>query len=160
MPSEGRTAATACSQNALYKTASHEPSGEGKHLDIDPCLARNEPPESEEDPQGLKVVYRPVGQRKADLVFVHGLGGSSRRTWSYSRNIDFFWPGKFLTREPDIAQARILTFGYNANFHPGSGKRETTILDFSKELLYDLKYSQDDSGPTTEDLRMGEVSPN
>ena len=79
-------------------------------------------------------------------------------TWSHNRDPDLFWPLKFLPFEPDIEEARILTFGYNANFRPGSGKKKLSILDFAKDLLYDLKYSQDESGPGLEDLRMGEVS--
>jgi hypothetical protein len=79
-------------------------------------------------------------------------------TWSHNRDPDFFWPLKFLPFEPDINEARILTFGYNANFRPGSGKNKMSVLDFAKDLLYDLKYSQDESVPELEDLRMGEVS--
>jgi hypothetical protein len=91
------------------------------------------------------------------VVFVHGLGGSSRTTWSHDRDPDFFWPLKFLPFEPDINEARILTFGYNANFRPGSGRNKMSVLDFAKDLLYDLKYSQDESVPELENLRMGEV---
>ncbi|KAK4113334.1 hypothetical protein N656DRAFT_778094 [Canariomyces notabilis] len=108
------------------------------------------------DPLGLKVVHRPEGERRVDIVFVHGLGGSSRLTWSHNRDPDYFWPLKFLPSEPDINEARILTFGYNANFRPGSGRNKMSILDFAKDLLYDLKYSQDNSGRGLEDLHMGE----
>ncbi len=110
-----------------------------------------------QDPLGLKVVYRPPGERRADIIFVHGLGGSSRTTWSHNRNLDFFWPLKFLPVEPDINEARILTFGYNANFRPGSGRNKMSVLDFAKDLLYDLKYAQDETAPELEDLKMGEV---
>ena len=112
---------------------------------------------SRQDPLGLQVVYRPAGERRADLVFVHGLGGSSRTTWSHDRDPDFFWPLKSLPSEPDINEARILTFGYNANFRPGSGRSKMSILDFAKDLLYDLKCSQDESVSELENLRMGEV---
>jgi len=101
-------------------------------------------------------VHRPTGPRRADVVFVHGLGGSSRRTWSYDHNPDLFWPGKFLPWEPDINEARILSFGYGANFHPRSGKNKVSILDFAKDLLFDLKHAQDESGPELVDLGMGE----
>ncbi|KAI1087197.1 hypothetical protein F5B19DRAFT_497604 [Rostrohypoxylon terebratum] len=111
---------------------------------------------SSKDPLGLKVVYRPAGQRRADIIFVHGLGGSSRMTWSYQRNLEYFWPLKFLPSEPDINEARILTFGYNANFRPGSGKNKMSILDFAKDLLFDLKHAQDETVPELEDLGMGE----
>ena len=67
-------------------------------------------------PLGLHVVYTPENGRKVDIVFLHGLGGASRRTWSKNENPELFWPLKFLPLEPDISLARILTFGYNANF--------------------------------------------
>jgi len=50
--------------------------------------------------------------------------------------------------------ARILTFGYNANFLK-SGNVGTSVLDFAKGLLFDLKYAKDD---VKEDLNMGNVS--
>jgi hypothetical protein len=64
---------------------------------------------------------------------------------------------KFLPHEQDINTARIFTFGYNANFRPGSGKNRWSILDFAKDLLYDLKYAQDDESPSDSDLGMGKV---
>lgn len=79
-------------------------------------------------------------------------------TWSKNRNLDFFWPLKFLPLEPEINQARILTFGYNANFRRGSGPNKMSILDFAKDLLYDMKYAKDESVAELEDLRMGEAS--
>jgi hypothetical protein len=111
-----------------------------------------------QDPVGLKVIYRPQPDRQVDIVFVHGLGGSSRMTWSKYRDLDYFWPLKFLALEPSIKDdARILTFGYNANFRPGSGKNKMTVLDFAKELLFELKYAQDETVPEPEDLGMGQA---
>lgn len=110
------------------------------------------------DPLGLKVLYRPFGERTVDIVFVHGLGGSSRGTWSKSHDLEFFWPEKFLPFEQDIDEARILSFGYNASFRRGSGKTRISVLDFAKDLLYDLRYAQDESLPEMSDLGMGEVS--
>ncbi|KAK7966411.1 uncharacterized protein PG986_000688 [Apiospora aurea] len=109
------------------------------------------------DPLGLKVIYRPATERRVDVVFVHGLGGSSRMTWSFNRDLDYFWPLHFLPNESDIQDARISTFGYNSDFRPGSGKAKVSILDFSKDLLYDLKYAQDESETGTEELNMGEA---
>ncbi|UKZ51025.1 hypothetical protein TrVGV298_004780 [Trichoderma virens] len=111
---------------------------------------------SVKDPLGLKVVYRPPKERKVDIIFVHGLGGSSRMTWTKDHNLDNFWPLKFLPHEPEIGDARIMTFGYNAKFKPGSsGSSTISVLDFAKELLYDLKYATDESSPELEDLRLG-----
>lgn len=113
---------------------------------------------SNQDPLGLKVIHKPPGDRRVDIVFVHGLGGSSRNTWSKNHHPDFFWPLKFLPFEPDINEARISTFGYNANFRLGSGKNKMSVLDFAKDLLYDLKYAKIESVPELEDLGMGEAS--
>lgn len=79
-------------------------------------------------------------------------------TWSTSRDLNLFWPLQFLSRETDISQARILTFGYNSNFKPGSSKTKISILDFAKDLLYNLRYAQDESDSGLEDLQMGQVS--
>lgn len=111
---------------------------------------------SDKDPVGLKVIHRPSGDRRVDIVFVHGLGGSSRMTWSKYHNLEYFWPLKFLPFEPGINEARISTFGYNANFRSGTSKNTTSVLDFAKDLLYDLKYANDELEPE-QALGMGEV---
>lgn len=51
-----------------------------------------------------------------------------------------------------------MTFGYNSNFQPGSSKNKTSILDFSKELLFDMKYGRDDTLEEHEELGLGTVS--
>ncbi|KAI0467756.1 hypothetical protein F4859DRAFT_492567 [Xylaria cf. heliscus] len=113
--------------------------------------------EANSEPLGLKVVHRPSTTRCVDIIFVHGLGGASRRTWSKYGDPSLFWPGTFLPFEPDIKEARILTFGYNSNFRPGSGKSTMSILDFAKELLYDMKYAIDENSiPNSDNLQMGE----
>lgn len=61
---------------------------------------------------------------------------------------------KFLPLEPDICLTRILTFGYNANFRT-AGNVSTSVLDFAKDLLFDLKYAKDEQ---KEDLGIGNVS--
>jgi hypothetical protein len=78
-------------------------------------------------------------------------------TWSKHRNPALFWPLKFLPLEPGIKHARILTFGYDSNFRPRTGKSKMSILDFAKQLLNALKYTTDESTPELEDLHMGEV---
>ena len=104
---------------------------------------------------GLNVVYTPDNGHKADIVFIHGLGGSSRMTWSKHKSPGLFWPLTFLPLEPDICLARILSFGYDADFTNGSNATNV-ILDFAKTLLYNLKYYTDVQG---ENLNMGQVRP-
>ncbi|KXG51211.1 uncharacterized protein PGRI_067830 [Penicillium griseofulvum] len=110
-------------------------------------------PESDPGPLGLNVVYTPQYGHKADIVFVHGLGGSSRWTWSKSRKPELFWPLTFLPLEPDLCLSRILSFGYNAKFRK-SGNASTVVLDFAKELLFDLKHANDRQ---KENLNIGAV---
>ena len=89
-------------------------------------------------------------------MFIHGLGGASLKTWTKDEDPDLFWPLKFLPLEPHVCLARILTFGYNANFQK-AGNVSTRILDFAKSLLFDLKYAKDER---KEDLNIGDVSRN
>lgn len=80
-------------------------------------------------------------------------------TWAKQGDIDKCWPLSFLPFEPGMSDARILTFGYNSKFKPGAEKTQVSILDFAKDLLYDLKYAQDESDFGMEDLNMGQVRP-
>lgn len=110
--------------------------------------------ETDPGPLGLNIIYTPGNGHKVDIVFIHGLGGTSRRTWSKNEDPELFWPLKFLPLEPDICLTRILTFGYNANFRT-AGNVSTSVLDFAKDLLFDLKYAKDEQ---KEDLDIGNVS--
>ncbi|KAH8776786.1 hypothetical protein F5883DRAFT_545457 [Diaporthe sp. PMI_573] len=40
---------------------------------------------------GLNLLYCPSDPR-VDFVFVHGLGGGSRKTWSKTSSIGHYWP--------------------------------------------------------------------
>lgn len=106
-------------------------------------------------PLGLNVVHNPENGYTVDIVFIHGLGGASHKTWSKNQDPELFWPSNFLPQEPHICKARILTFGYNANFR-AVGRVSTSILDFAKDLLFDLKFAKDER--RNEDLNIGHVS--
>jgi hypothetical protein len=54
-----------------------------------------------------------------------------------------FWPGEWLPY--DLPEARIYTFGYNANF--ASGKSTTAnILDFAKQIIFEMAFSPEGFG--------------
>lgn len=70
-----------------------------------------------------------------DIIFVHGLGGTAIRTWSWKRDTSNFWP-VWLTEERGLSNYRIFSFGYNSNFMSASANLNT--IDFAKDLLYSM----------------------
>ena len=94
--------------------------------------------------QGLHVLHSPE-LPAIDIIFVHGLGGHSHRTWTKNHDPALFWPENWLPFEPDMGAARILTFGYNASWR-GASKSMATISDFAKELLYEMRFASDEAG--------------
>ena len=107
------------------------------------------------DEFGLHVVYQPSSPAPLDIIFVHGLGGASHKTWSKHQDPNLFWPQQWLPLESDLCSARILTYGYNARFRSG-GPQNMNIGDFAKDLLFEMKYGK---GGDTEDLGIGKVRP-
>lgn len=67
------------------------------------------------------------------IVAVHGLGGDAFATWTHPKS-KAFWLKDFLPQQ--IPDARIMTFGYNADAAFGQSTAE--ILDHAKSLLASL----------------------
>ena len=86
------------------------------------------------DPLGLHLVCD-NSDPSGDIIFVHGLGGTSRKSWCWERNPEYFWPA-WLAEEDGLSSHRIFTFGYNANFK-GAGTN-LNIIDFAKDLLFHM----------------------
>ncbi|KAI8634401.1 hypothetical protein F5Y19DRAFT_210212 [Xylariaceae sp. FL1651] len=92
---------------------------------------------------GLTILYEPPpGLAPAvDIVFVHGLTGNSYNTWCYSNELDgifdVHWPEHLL--KVDIPDARILSFGYDADvvglWNPASNNR---VANHAENLLGDV----------------------
>ncbi|EZF28217.1 hypothetical protein H101_08101, partial [Trichophyton interdigitale H6] len=95
---------------------------------------------SDIDPLGLTLIHRPA-DAQADIIFVHGLGGSSLRTWSYERDVKNLWL-PWLGGEEGLSNARIFTFGYDANYAQSAAP--LSILDFAKTLLFNMKGYHDE----------------
>ena len=104
------------------------------------------------DTRGLSVLFGP-NKPDIDFVFIHGLGGSSLKTWSFERQTRNFWP-TWLCREPELAAARIFTFGYNADFRGPS--TILNITDFAKDLLSRMLTFEEETKDGCK-VRMGEV---
>ena len=64
---------------------------------------------------------------------VHGLGGDAFTTWIHPKS-KAFWLRDFLPQQ--VHDARIMTFGYNANAAFGQSTAE--IVDHAKSLLASL----------------------
>ncbi|KAH7313911.1 hypothetical protein B0I35DRAFT_376352 [Stachybotrys elegans] len=89
---------------------------------------------------GLTTVYAPADMSPvlADIVLIHGLGGNSRKTWSFSSDPEHFWPGRWLPFDPDFVNTRIHVFGYNADWRDRQHS-PLRIYDFAQSLLGVLK---------------------
>ncbi|KAK1764603.1 hypothetical protein QBC33DRAFT_594654 [Phialemonium atrogriseum] len=99
-------------------------------------------PKAGPDPFGLQAVYEPEVS-SGDIVFVHGLGGTAWRTWSWERETANFWP-RWLSEDVEFSSVRMWTFGYNANFKGAA--TNLNIKDFAKDLLLQLSSAFAGSG--------------
>jgi len=59
---------------------------------------------------GLNLL-RDVDEPLIDFVFVHGLGGGSRKTWSKSPKKYHYWPKERLSQDPEFGCVRVWSFG-------------------------------------------------
>ncbi|KAK1764264.1 hypothetical protein QBC33DRAFT_595577 [Phialemonium atrogriseum] len=84
-----------------------------------------------------------------DVLFIHGLGGTSLRTWCHNRDLENLWPQLWLPQE--LPSARILTFGYNADFSSRKKRTPLTIGDFANDLLFRMKHGENGTN------RLGQV---
>ncbi|KAJ9639626.1 hypothetical protein H2204_003696 [Knufia peltigerae] len=114
----------------------------GRSKDVEP-RKKERSRDRRSDPLGLTVLYEPESSPSVDIVFVHGLGGTSRYTWSKNGESELFWPREWLPYESELSTARIMTFGYNAHFSAISHGAENilNISDFAKDLLFSLKFA-------------------
>lgn len=93
----------------------------------------------EKGPLGLTTLHEPQEATPAvDLIFVHGLGGGSRKTWARTVDPLHFWPKAWLPEDIEFRDVRIHSFGYNADW---SERRQSilNIHDFAQSLLGEIK---------------------
>ena len=81
---------------------------------------------------GLNSLYEPPDSAIVDLIFVHGLGGGSRSTWTKCNDPSLYWPQEWLPHDPGFRDVRIHSFGYDANWNKES---TLNLHDFAKSLL-------------------------
>ena len=75
-----------------------------------------------------------------DFIFVHGLRGGSRKTWSFSADPAHFWPKVWLPADPDFKNVRIHTFGYHSGWGESKGS-DFNVHDFGQNLIEELHNS-------------------
>ena len=96
-------------------------------------------------PLGLSLLHSP-SEPLIDFIFVHGLRGGSRKTWSKTEDINHYWPQKWLPMEPRFKNVRIHSFGYNSDWGGRKGS-SLTVHDFGQALLGEILNSPEISGP-------------
>lgn len=100
-------------------------------------IPEEKPIEDIKGPLGLNLLFAP-SEPLIDFVFVHGLGGGSRKTWSKTSNPYHYWPKEWLPRDADFKNVRIHAFGYNSDWNNRKGS-VLDIRDFGHALLGELK---------------------
>ena len=84
---------------------------------------------------GARVLHEPADPL-LDIVFVHGLKGHPFRTW-FEPDKQVYWPTQLLSK--DIPEARILTFGYDADVTKFLGPvSQSDLRDHAHSLVNDL----------------------
>ncbi|KAK4144168.1 Alpha/Beta hydrolase protein [Dichotomopilus funicola] len=89
-------------------------------------------------PLGLNLLHEP-SEPRIDFIFIHGLFGGSRKTWSYSQEPGMFWPKEWLPNGVGFGHVRLHSYGYNSD---GSRRESSlTVHDFAQALLADIHNS-------------------
>lgn len=82
------------------------------------------------DVYGVTVLHDPGQQTRFDLVAIHGINGHPFKTWTHQNGDNWL---EYLFS--DLADTRIMTFGYNAQVFTSS---KGCVSDFAEQLLQHL----------------------
>jgi hypothetical protein len=87
---------------------------------------------------GLEVLHEPATRppNPVQIIFVHGLGGSKKETWTDSKAN--FWPA-WLRDEDGLENVRIAIFGYKATFNILAPNTNLSIPTFANQLLLKME---------------------
>jgi hypothetical protein len=95
------------------------------------------------DDFGLQVLFEPTLHRDlrtspVDIIFVHGLGGSAKGTWTHPESKSF-WP-LWLPKVHGLENARITVFGYDSAWNKiWKPDNVLDISNFADQLLNALR---------------------
>ncbi|KAF2647471.1 hypothetical protein K491DRAFT_685501 [Lophiostoma macrostomum CBS 122681] len=129
------------SHRLLPKTAQFNPPRVGSHLEMG-ALDLSERSCSHLAPPRQTLGHEAPWDERIQMPEIHSLSASFIHRTAFERWISY--------------HARILTFGYDASFRPGSSKNNTTILYFAKDLLFEMRYTKDELDSGLSDLQMGQ----
>ena len=90
-------------------------------------------------PLGLNLLHSPP-EPLIDLIYVHGLGGGSRKTWSKTSSITHYWPQEWLPKDSAFKHVRMHSFGYDSDYAK-SKDNCLNIHHFGKSLLGEMSTS-------------------
>ena len=90
-------------------------------------------------PLGLSLLHSPP-EPLIDFIFVHGLGGGSRKTWSKTSSISHYWPQEWLPKDPAFKNVRVHSFGYDSDYLKGKGNC-LNVHHFGRSLLGEMHTS-------------------
>jgi hypothetical protein len=93
-------------------------------------------PESIRGPLGMTLLHEP-SEPRIDFIFVHGLRGGSRKSWSFSPDPAHFWPKEWLPNETGFEHVRVHSWGYDSDWTLRKASR-LTVHDFGQALLADI----------------------
>lgn len=105
-------------------------------------------------PLGLSLLHEPCDKQNADIIFIHGLFGSSSTTWCKKHDPACFWPKEWLPCDVDTRNARIFTYDYEARLECSRQSPLFGISEVTSKLLYDLAFERGVGG---KEFRLGEV---
>jgi hypothetical protein len=135
--------------------ASPRPANQENPSSVDPSpdlpIERTHSPSIQDEANlGLQTLCQPP-DAVVDVVFVHGLTGNTFNTW-YEERARIYWPRDLL--RSDIADARVFSFGYNADVTSFWGQTSKNRLgEHAKNLLGDLVREREETDTVYEALR-------
>ncbi|KAK4691880.1 protein SERAC1, partial [Lecanoromycetidae sp. Uapishka_2] len=95
-----------------------------------------------DDPRGvlgLNLLYSP-SKPLIEFIFVDGLGGGSRKTWSKTNSVSHYWPQAWLPKDPAFKNVRVHSFGYDSDWAKGKDNC-MNIHHFGKSFLGEMSTS-------------------
>jgi hypothetical protein len=90
-------------------------------------------------PLGLNILHT-SSEPLIEFVFVHGLGGGSKKTWTHGDDPNLYWPKEWLSKDPAFENVRIHSFGYDSNWADTKASTNS-VHDFGQDLLNHLQTS-------------------